>query len=217
MIGSRNRHSGFDSVCAIALVVAVLGGAPTNSADTGIHSGSPVNLDLMEADLQSVLAMFSQATEFVFVMDARTAESGALDRRVSASYDSTPWDRALDEILTEAGLTWKLEGKVLWIYLPVYPPAGERNFTGEPINLRLDDAKLADVLDTLSKVTGLEIDFDPELDTTVSVRLPGIPWDQVLDLVLRISGFDYTQENDIVTTSRISQAKGLQFGLTSHQ
>jgi type II secretory pathway component GspD/PulD (secretin) len=150
-------------------------------------------------------------------MDARSAESGALGLQVSVQYESTPWDRALDEILTEAGLEWTLEGKVFWIHLPAYPPAGDRNFTGDPIKLRLEDAKLVDVLDSMSKISGLQIDFDPALETTVSVRLLGVPWDQVLDFVLRVSGYDYSRVDETLEVFRVSDVEGMQFGVSGHQ
>jgi type II secretory pathway component HofQ len=220
MIGSGNSQKGTDvvrRVALVALVVGALANIPTAPAEasTGIYSGSPIDLDLVDANLQDVLATFSDVTDLVFAMDAQTAQAGALGLQVSVQYESVPWDRALDEILTEAGLEWKLEGKVLWIYRPAYPPTGDRNFTGDPINLRLGDAKLVDVLDTMSKISGLEIGFDPTLETTVSVRLLGVPWDQVLDLILRISGFAHAQDGDVLEVVRVSDAKGLQLGVTN--
>lgn len=222
MIGSRNSQKGTDVVRRVAMVVLVavaIAGISTSPAEgsTGIYSGSPIDLDLVNADLKNVLATLADVTELVFAMDARTAESGALDLQVSVAYEAVPWDLALDEILTEAGLQWKLEGKVLWVYLPSFPPTGDRNFTGDPINLKLEDAKLVDVLANMSKVTGLEIDFDPDLETTVSVRLHEIPWDQVLDLILRISGFAHAQDGEVLEVVRVSDAKGVQFGVAGSQ
>jgi type IV pilus assembly protein PilQ len=199
----------------VALFVAALTSLPPSPAQAGtdIPLGSPINLDIADVHLEDLLATLSDVTDLVFAMDARTAESGALDLRISAIYESTPWDGALDEILREAGLEWTLEATVLWIHLPADTPAGDRNFTGEPINLRLEDAKLVDVLDTMSKLTGMEIDFDPEIEATVSVRLLEIPWDQVLDLVLRISGFDFAQKDDAFEVFKVSDATGMQFGV----
>jgi type II secretory pathway component HofQ len=200
-----------------ALCIMALAGLPSSPAEAGgdIPSGSPIDLDLVDANLQELLATFSEITDFVFAMDARTAETGVLDSRISAGYESTPWDRVLDDILSEADLEWTLEGKVLWIHLPDSAPAGDRNFTGDPINLRLEDAKLVDVLGTMSNVTGHELVFDPAVDATVSVRLQEIPWDQVLDLVLRVSGFDSAHKGDTLEVFRVSDAKGMQFGVAS--
>jgi len=184
-------------------------------AGSGVYSGAPISLELVDADLQDVLTALSKITDFVFAIDAQTAEMEGLDHLISVNYESVPWDRALDGILIEAGLEWTLEGQVLWIHLPAYSPTGDRNFTGDAINFRFADAKLVDVLDSMSKVSGLKIDFDPDLDASVSVNLRSVPWDQSLDLILRISGFDYAQENDVIKVYQVSDGKGLQLITTS--
>ena len=98
---------------AAALVLASYGFAGTG---TEVYSGAPINLNLDDARLQDVLTVFSEATDYVFALDPRTVETGVLDNTVSVTFESVPWDRALDEILFEAGLEWTLEGKVLWIH-----------------------------------------------------------------------------------------------------
>jgi type II secretory pathway component HofQ len=190
-----------------ALVVTPAGSA---IAGTNVYSGAPISLDLVDADLQTLLSTFSDLTDLVFAVDARTVEMGGLDQFVTADYEMAPWDQALDEILIASGLTWTLEGKVLWIHLPDSGPGGDRNFTGDAINLRLEDAKLTDVLRSLSKVTGLGIDFDPDIETTISVALRSVPWDQALDLILRISGFDSFQDGKNIEVFRVRETKGMQ-------
>ena len=216
MIGSQlNRTASFIArrITPAVFFTAALAFTPAIPAVAGseVYSGAPISLELVDADLQNVLTVFSKTTDFVFAIDAQTAEMGGLDHLISVDYRSVPWDRALDEILIEAGLGWTLEGKVLWIHLPANSPTGDRNFTGDTINLRLSDAKLVNVLDSISHVSGLKIDFDPNLETTVSVSLCNVPWDQALDLILRISGYDFAQENDILKVYQVSDSKGMQF------
>jgi type II secretory pathway component HofQ len=215
MIGSKiTRPASFivRRIAPVVIFTAALAITPAGpvSAETGVYSGAPISLELVDADLQRVLTVFSKVTDFVFAIDAQTIEMGGLDHLVSVEYDKIPWDRAFDEILIASGLTWTLEGKVLWIHLPDSGPDGDRNFTGDAINLRLEDAKLTDVLQNLSKVTGVKIEFDPSLETTISVALRGVPWDQVLDLILRISGFDFTQAGNSIEIFKISDTKGMQ-------
>lgn len=193
-----------------AILMAALVLSPVASPAAEMYSGQAINLELDHADLGDVLAIFSELTDLVFAVDSQTIAANGFEGVVSAIYESVPWDRALAEILTEAGLDWTVEGRVLWVHLPGYPPTGDRNFTGDAINLRLDEAKVADVLGTMSKVSGLKIDFDPDLETTVSVRLRSIPWDQALDLILRISGFDYAVDDGVVEVIKIGDAKGKQ-------
>jgi type II secretory pathway component HofQ len=204
-------------IAPVVIFMAALAIAPTAPAvaERGAYSGAPISLEVIDADLQRVLTAFSQTTDFVFAVDAQTVEMGGLDHLVTVDYKQVPWDQALDEILIASGLSWTLEGKVLWIHLPDSGPDGDRNFTGDAINLRLEDAKLTDVLHSLAKVTGLGIDFDPDIETTISVALRSVPWDQVLDLILRISGFEYTHEGGSIEVFKVIDAKGMQFIDTS--
>jgi len=195
---------------AVAITPAVLA-----FAECGVYSGAPISLELVDADLLRLLTAFSEMTDYVFAVDAQTAEMGGLDHTITVDYSSIPWDQALDEILIASHLSWTLEGKVLWIHQPDSEPSGDRNFTGDAINLRLEDAKLTDVLRNLSRATGVEIEFDPTIETTISVALRSIPWDQVLDLILRISGYGYTQEGNGIEVFRVSDPVGMQLINTS--
>ena len=199
-------------IASLVMFAATLIFGPTAPAAAGgsFYSGEPISLDVVDADLQHLLGRFSDVTGFVFAVDAQTVEMGGLDHLVTVDYEEVPWDRALDEILVASGLTWTLEGKVLWIHLPDSAPTGDRNFTGDTINLRLEDAKLADVLSTLAKVTGVDIEFNPEIETTISVALRSVPWDQALDLILRISGFDSFQDGKNIEVFRVRETKGMQ-------
>lgn len=76
-------------------------------------------------------------------------------------------------------------------------PAGlpdSPEFTGEPINIRLQDALLRDVLATFSKLLEMEIIIDPSVSGKVSVDLREVPWDQALDLILRINSLGWERE-----------------------
>jgi type IV pilus assembly protein PilQ len=62
----------------------------------------------------------------------------------------------------------------------------------------------------MDKVAGLTIDIDQDVEGTVSVNLKEIPWDQSLDLILRISGLDYAQAGDSIRVFKANDSKGLQ-------
>ena len=76
-------------------------------------------------------------------------------------------------------------------------PAGlpdSPEFTGDPITIRLQDAEIRDVLKTFSKLLEIEMDIDPSVSGKVSVDLRDVPWDQALDLILRISGLGWERD-----------------------
>jgi type IV pilus assembly protein PilQ len=81
----------------------------------------------------------------------------------------------------------------------------EQQFTGEPITLTLKDADIKDVLRTFSALTQLNIVLDPSVGGSVTVELREVPWDQALDLILRINGLDYVLENNVLRVAPISK------------
>jgi type IV pilus assembly protein PilQ len=93
---------------------------------------------------------------------------------------------------------------------PVPPPAAgavivldrpaPRRFTGETISLDLKDADIRDVLKVFAKIGRFNLAIDPEVRGSVTVRLQNVPWDQALDVILRMNGLGYTLEGRILRT-----------------
>ena len=81
----------------------------------------------------------------------------------------------------------------------------EKRFTGEPISLELKDADIKDVLRTFAKITGLNVVVDPDVSGSVTVNLENVPWDQCLDLILKINRLDYVVENNVLRVARIDR------------
>jgi type IV pilus assembly protein PilQ len=72
-----------------------------------------------------------------------------------------------------------------------------RRWTGEPISLDLKDADIRDVLLTFSKLARLNMVIDPDVRGSVTVRLENVPWDQALEMILRVNGLGYVLEGNI--------------------
>ncbi len=81
----------------------------------------------------------------------------------------------------------------------------EKRFTGEPISLELKDADIKDVLRTFAKITGLNVVVDPDVSGSVTVNLENVPWDQCLDIILRINRLSYVVENNVLRVARIDR------------
>ena len=79
-----------------------------------------------------------------------------------------------------------------------------KQFTGEPISLELKDADIKDVLRTFAQITQLNVVVDPDVSGSVTVNLHDVPWDQCLDIILRINGLDYALENNVLRVARTS-------------
>jgi type II secretory pathway component HofQ len=73
-----------------------------------------------------------------------------------------------------------------------------RRFTGEPISLDLKNADIRDVLLTFSRLARLNMVIDPDVRGSVTVRLENVPWDQALEVILKVNGLGYVLEGNIV-------------------
>lgn len=83
--------------------------------------------------------------------------------------------------------------------------AGERVYTGEPIDLSLKDADVKDVLRTFAQLTGLNIAVDPGVAGTVTVEFVAVPWDQALEIILRQNGLTYTLQGNVMRVGTIDR------------
>jgi type II secretory pathway component HofQ len=77
-------------------------------------------------------------------------------------------------------------------------PTTASRFTGEPISLDLKDADIRDVLKTFAKLGRFNLAIDPEVKGSVTVCLENVPWDQALDVILRMNGLAYVLEGNIL-------------------
>jgi type IV pilus assembly protein PilQ len=69
---------------------------------------------------------------------------------------------------------------------------------GEPISLDLKDADIRDVLKAFAKIGRFNLAVDPEVRGSVTVRLENVPWDQALDVILRMNALGSVLEGRIL-------------------
>lgn len=87
-------------------------------------------------------------------------------------------------------------------------PIRTPDFTGKPITLTLKDADIQDVLRVFSRVAPVEIIVDPAVTGSVTVDLRDVPWDQALDLVLRVTGLGWTRNNGTIRVVPLGELSG---------
>lgn len=73
------------------------------------YAGEPIDLSVTNADLRDVLARLGKAGGLQMRIDE------AVQGKVSMSWHNVPWDEALDSILQEHGLTYRIEGATLLV------------------------------------------------------------------------------------------------------
>lgn len=77
---------------------------------------------------------------------------------------------------------------------------GLRAFSGSPIDVDYQAANLRTVLRQLSEIGGINLVIDPSVPNgaTVDLKLTQVPWDQVMDVILRSSGLTYQLEGAVL-------------------
>jgi type IV pilus assembly protein PilQ len=75
-------------------------------------------------------------------------------------------------------------------------------YTGEPISVNLKDVDLKDFFRLVHEVSGLNIVLDPTVAGKVTLVMEDVPWDQVLDIVLRNNGLDKQLEGNVLRIAK---------------
>jgi type IV pilus assembly protein PilQ len=84
----------------------------------------------------------------------------------------------------------------------------KRRYTGEKIALDFYDTDIKNVFRILREVSGKNFAIDKDVTGKVTMTLDKpVPWDQVLDLVLRMNQLGMTHEGDIVRIATLSTLK----------
>jgi len=121
--------------------------------------------------------------------------------------ERSPWVADSSQLIEQAEAVTVLEGPTTQAegFATTEVSSEEQQFTGEPITLTLKDADIKDVLKTFSVLTEMNIVLDPSVSGSVTVELRDVPWDQALDLILKINGLDYVLENNVLRVAPISK------------
>ena len=85
------------------------------------------------------------------------------------------------------------------------PP--EQRYAGQKISLDLQDVDVRNVLRLLADVTGKNMVVEPNVKGTVTLKVDQVPWDQVLDLILKINDLGSVIEGNVI---RVATAQKIQ-------
>jgi type IV pilus assembly protein PilQ len=130
---------------------------------------------------------------------------------VAAAAADTPSDT--NDVVAAPPPTYNATGSRAAALDPIKPPPVPQvlsapdagGYHGQRISLDLKDADILNVLRLLADVSGLNIIATEDVQGKITVHLTDVPWDQVLDLVLRANRLDKTQEGNVVRISTIER------------
>ncbi len=72
-------------------------------------TGQPISMNLKDADLRNVLATFGKLTG----LEMRVEEG--INGKVTTTWTNVPWDQALDTLLKERGLAYRIEKRAIYV------------------------------------------------------------------------------------------------------
>lgn len=81
----------------------------SEAADKPAFSGTPIDLSLKDAELRDVIKVFGQLTMIEMRLESE------IEGKVTVEWHNVPWDQAFDELMREHGLTYRVEGSVIYI------------------------------------------------------------------------------------------------------
>ncbi|GHG62143.1 secretin [Alishewanella longhuensis] len=74
----------------------------------------------------------------------------------------------------------------------------KKEYKGQPISLNFQDIPVRTVLQIIADHNGFNLVTSDSVTGNVTLRLDGTPWDQALDIVLRVKGLDRRMEGNIL-------------------
>ena len=73
-----------------------------------------------------------------------------------------------------------------------------KKYTGRKISLDLQDADLVNVMRLFAEVANVNIILAPDVKGKITVRMVNIPWDQAMDIILKMNGLGYVLEDNVL-------------------
>jgi type IV pilus assembly protein PilQ len=99
------------------------------------------------------------------------------------------------------------EGELAPIKAMPPPPAVGGRYLGQKISLDLQEVDIRNVLRLLADVTGKNIVVEPNVKGTVTLKVDNVPWDQVLELILKINDLDSVMEGNVIRIATAAKIK----------
>jgi type IV pilus assembly protein PilQ len=90
---------------------------------------------------------------------------------------------------------------------PMVSTGSPRIYTGQKISLDLQEVDIRNVLRLLADVTGKNIVVEPGVSGKVTLKVDNVPWDQVLELILKINELDQVMEGNVLRIATAAKLK----------
>lgn len=80
-----------------------------------------------------------------------------------------------------------------------------KKYTGQKISLDFQNADINDILRLIAEVSGLNVIAGGDVQGTVTTRMVDVPWDQALDVILKINGLAQERDGNIIRVAPLKR------------
>ena len=181
------------------------GGKEADVHTARVYVGNPIDVKFKDAPLQDVLAFFKEMSGVDIAVEP------GLTALVTCDFTQVPWDEALHLILKLNNMEMEPgtpKGKSLLvrkIQHTVDNPKTRQNskYTGEPYDFLFKDLEMVKLFEFIGKISGSRVSVDPGISGSLSCNMKQMPWDEALELMLRVNDLYMTRENDQIRIRKI--------------
>lgn len=140
---------------------------------------------------------------FAKMLHAEAVVDPAVREPVSIELHNVRVRTLLDTVCESIGCRWSLEpGSPPKLRVTAVPAGGgpepKPAALDEPIDLKVTDAEVHDVLKTFAEILGVKAAVAPEIKGTVTFELENVPCNQALDAVCRTAGCDWSLDGGVL-------------------
>jgi tetratricopeptide (TPR) repeat protein len=150
-----------------------------------------ITLDFKDGNLNDIFRLFADITGLNVVVFP------GIRGTITVSMQHVPWPEALERVLTPYGMVFRVDGNVLWIGPPARLGAPPK-YAGQAIDVDFKDEDLRQALASLARSGKETLVVDPVVEGRVTLKLEAVPWDQALDVVVRVNGLAWSREGGAI-------------------
>ncbi|MDY6950309.1 MAG: type IV pilus secretin PilQ, partial [Thermodesulfobacteriota bacterium] len=142
-------------------------------------------------------------------------EASQVPPRPTLAAKEPDWERAMKEVEAEVA-----EEKEESLEETVVTESG-KTYSGEKISLNFQDADIRNIFRILHEVSGKNFVIGGDVQGKITLKLVNVPWDQVLDLILKMNKLGTVVEGNVIRIASLEtlreEKKALQEALKAEQ
>jgi type II secretory pathway component GspD/PulD (secretin) len=182
----------------VGLLLLGAGGVLAEPADARSGLDERIDMTLKKAAPADLFGTFAK------MLNAEAVVDPAVREPVSIELHNVRARTLLDTICESIGCRWSLEpGNPPKLRVTALPSSGSPApvkiaADGAPIDLRVTNADVREVLQTFGEIVGAKAVVDPTIQGTATFTLENTPWNKALDTVCATAGCEWSLDGGVL-------------------